>query len=61
MRPVSRREFLAGAAAGGTLLGLGAGAFAQSDKFDLVIKGGEVLEPGPESCARGATSASRTR
>src|SRR5438552_2189283 len=44
MRPVSRREFLAGAAAGGTLLGLGAaGALAQSDKFDLVSKVGEML------------------
>src|SRR5258708_6842563 len=47
MRPVSRREFLYGTAAGGALLGLGAsGALAQTDKFDLVIKGGEVLDPG---------------
>src|SRR5258708_18933350 len=46
MRPVSRREFLEGTAAGGALLGLGAsGALAQTDKFDLVIKGGEVLDP----------------
>src|SRR6266516_8169201 len=52
MRPVSRREFLAGAAAGGTLLGLGAGALAQTDKFDLVIKGGEVLDPGQKLRAR---------
>src|SRR6058998_3489864 len=52
MRPISRREFLAGAAAGGTLLGLGAGALAQSDKFDLVIKGGEVLDPGQKLRAR---------
>src|SRR5437879_3483243 len=44
MRPISRREFLAGAAAGGTLLGLGSGALAQSYKFDLGIKGGEVLD-----------------
>src|SRR6267154_993694 len=47
MRPVSRREFLYGTAAGGALLGLGAsGALAQTDKFDLVTKGGEVLDPG---------------
>src|SRR5258708_23318310 len=52
MRPISRREFLAGAAAGGTLLGLGAGAFAQSDKFDLVIKGGEVLDNSQRLRAR---------
>src|SRR6266446_3383447 len=45
MRPVSRREFLYGAAAGGALLALSApGALAQTDKFDLVIKGGEVLD-----------------
>ncbi len=45
MRPISRREFLSGAAAGGSLLALSAaGALAQSDKFDLVIKGGEVLD-----------------
>src|SRR6266446_5942398 len=52
MRSISRREFLAGAAAGGTLLGLGAGALAQSDKFDLIIKGGEVLDPGQKLRAR---------
>src|SRR5437879_9913695 len=52
MRPISRREFLSGAAAGGTLLGLGAGALAQSDKFDLVVKGGEVLDPGQKLRAR---------
>ena len=53
MRPVSRREFLAGAAAGGTLFGLGAsGALAQSDKFDLVIKGGEVLDTSQKLRAR---------
>ena len=52
MRPISRREFLAGAAAGGTLLGLGTGAFAQSDKFDLVVKGGEVFDPGQKLRAR---------
>ena len=48
----TRREFLAGAAAGGALLGLGAGALAQSDKFDLVIKGGEVLDPSQKLRAR---------
>src|SRR5258707_11976555 len=53
MRPVSRREFLYGAAAGGALLGLGAsGALAQADKFDLVIKGGEVLDPSQKLRAR---------
>src|SRR5437867_9593235 len=53
MRLISRREFLAGAAAGGTLLGLGAaGALAQTDKFDLVIKGGEVLDPSQKLRAR---------
>src|SRR5256886_2636073 len=53
MRPISRREFLAGAAAGGSLLGLGAaGALAQADKFDLVIKGGEVLDTSQKLRAR---------
>ncbi len=52
MSSVTRREFLAGAAAGGALLGLGAGALAQSDKFDLVIKGGEVLDPSQKLRAR---------
>src|SRR6266571_2122793 len=52
MRPISRREFLA-AAAGGTLFGLSAaGALAQSDKFDLVIKGGEVLDTSQKLRAR---------
>jgi len=50
MRSISRREFLLGAAA----LGLaGASAFAQTgDKFDLVIKGGEVLDPSQRLRAR---------
>jgi len=48
----SRRDFLIGAAAGTAALGLGAGAFAQSDKFDLVIKGGEVLDPSQKLRAR---------
>src|SRR5437667_6318524 len=53
MRPISRREFLSGAAAGGgTLLASSAGAFAQSDKFDLVIKGGEVLDTSQKLRAR---------
>ena len=38
----TRRDFLIGAAA---LALAPAGTFAQSDKFDLVIKGGEVLDP----------------
>src|SRR5438552_18533248 len=53
MRPISRREFLSGVAAGGTVLALSAaGALAQSDNFDLVIKGGEVLDPGQKLRAR---------
>src|SRR6267142_5315325 len=53
MRPLSRREFLAGAAAGGALIALSpSGALAQSDKFDLVIKGGEVLDPSQKLRAR---------
>src|SRR5437867_4181301 len=53
MRLISRREFLAGAAAGGTLLGLGAAdALAQTVKFDIVIKGGEVLDPSQRLRAR---------
>lgn len=52
MAKITRRDFLIGSAAGGALLGLGAGgsALAQlgvggQEKFDLVIKGGEVLDP----------------
>ncbi|HEY6721639.1 MAG TPA: twin-arginine translocation signal domain-containing protein, partial [Burkholderiales bacterium] len=53
MQALSRRDFLIGAAAGGTLLGLGAaGALAQTDRFDLVIKGGEVLDPSQKLRAR---------
>src|SRR5262245_37928960 len=48
----TRRDFLIGAAAGGALLGLGAGALAQTDKFDLVIKGGEVLDPSQKLRAK---------
>jgi len=48
----TRRDFLIGTAAGGALLGLGAGAYAQSDKFDLVIKGGEVLDPSQKLRAK---------
>jgi len=52
MQPLSRRDFLIGAATGVSMLGLGAGALAQTDKFDLVIKGGEVLDPGQKLRAR---------
>jgi dihydroorotase len=45
-----RRDFLIGSAAGGTLLAFG--ALAQADKFDLVIKGGEVLDPSQKLRAR---------
>ena len=48
----TRRDFLIGAAAGGALLATGAGVLAQTDKFDLVIKGGEVLDPGQKLRAR---------
>jgi dihydroorotase len=48
----TRRDFLIGAAAGGALLGLGPGALAQADKFDLVIKGGEVLDPSQKLRAK---------
>jgi len=48
----TRRDFLIGAAAGGALLASGAGALAQTDKFDLVIKGGEVLDPSQKLRAR---------
>ena len=59
MAKITRRDFLIGSAAGSTLLGLGAGgsALAQlgvggQDKFDLVIKGGEVLDPSQNLRAR---------
>jgi dihydroorotase len=51
MAKLSKRELILRVAAGGTLLGLGAIApshFPRSggaDRFDLVIKGGEVLDP----------------
>jgi dihydroorotase len=48
MRPVSRRDFLIG----GTLLAVAPAAFAQTDKFDLVIKGGEVLDPSQKLRAK---------
>ncbi len=49
MRNFSRREFLAGAAA----LSLApAGVLAQSDRFDLVIRGGEVLDPSQKLRAK---------
>jgi dihydroorotase len=46
----SRREFIAGAGAASFANVLGGSAFAQStmaadDKFDLVLKGGEVIDP----------------
>jgi dihydroorotase len=59
MAKITRRDFLIGSAAGGTLLGLGAGSSALAqlgvggqDKFDLVIKGGEVLDPSQNLRAR---------
>ena len=43
----SRRRFLAGAGASALLIGAGAprAAMGPNDKFDLVIKGGDVLDP----------------
>ena len=46
----SRRDFLIGTASGALASAAGGGAFAQgamgpNDKFDLVIKGGDVLDP----------------
>jgi dihydroorotase len=45
MHPISRRNFVLGAATAGALASIGSDVFAQSDKFDLVIKGGDVLDP----------------
>ncbi|MDB5901573.1 MAG: amidohydrolase [Betaproteobacteria bacterium] len=48
----NRRRFVAGmggafaAAAGGTLTGAARAAMGPNDKFDLLIKGGELLDPG---------------
>lgn len=57
MNNATRRNFVRGAAAAGALLGLPRlGALAQvmgpDDKFDLVIKGGEVLDPSQNLRAR---------
>jgi dihydroorotase len=53
MPRISRRDFLINAAAGTAAFGLGAaGALAQSDKYDLVIKGGEVLDPSQKLRAK---------
>ena len=61
MNASTRREFLAGS---GSLLALGAAAggtafaaMGPNDKFDLVVKGGEVLDPA-RTFAPSATSAS---
>ena len=50
MAGTSRRDFLAGTASFGLAAAAGGlvraqGAMGPSDKFDLVIKGGEVLDP----------------
>src|ERR1051325_3221069 len=46
---ISRRHMLAGAGAGALALGIDGGralaAMGENDKFDLVIKGGDVLDP----------------
>src|SRR6266567_2394098 len=65
MSIVSRRDFLIGASS--TALGTAAAglyhparaAMRPEDKFDLVIKGGEVLDPS-QTLRAGATSASAT-
>src|SRR3981189_3999247 len=47
MSALSRRNFLGltGAAAGGGIWGRADAAMGPADKFDLVIKGGDVLDP----------------
>ena len=47
MSALSRREFvaLAGSAAATAIAGRADAAMGPSDKFDLVIKGGDVLDP----------------
>jgi dihydroorotase len=47
MTGLSRRNFLAltGSAAAAALAGRADAAMGPNDKFDLVIKGGEVLDP----------------
>ncbi len=50
MGGMTRRDFLKTGAAGTALMGIQGLAFAQQgvgvgDKFDLIIKGGEVLDP----------------
>src|SRR5690242_21641533 len=46
---ISRRHMLAGAGAGALALGIGGSralaAMGPNDKFDLVIRGGDVLDP----------------
>jgi len=62
MNASTRRQFLAdpdrcwrsGTTAGGTAFA----AMVPNDKFDLVVKGGEVLDPSSEPAPRVATSAS---
>jgi dihydroorotase len=46
MNGISRRGFVLGTAASAVLCAIGGDVFAQGvDKFDLVIKGGEVIDP----------------
>src|SRR5262245_14730740 len=54
MDKLTRRQLIRRASAGAALLGLGQSAFAQGlptlgiggpDKFDLVIRGGDVMDP----------------
>ena len=65
MRQRSRRNFIGAIAAVTACGGIGGiaravhAAMGPNDKFDLVIKGGEVLDPS-QGCGRGATSASAT-
>ena len=60
---ISRRHMLAGAGAGALALAAGGGrafaAMGPNDKFDLLIKGGDVLDPSQGLRGR-ATSASAT-
>jgi dihydroorotase len=45
MRGISRRKFLASTAALAVTAGTAGAAMGPNDKFDLVIKGGDVLDP----------------
>ena len=49
MSELSRRHFLAGTAAAALSTSPAMAAMGPNDKFDLVIKGGDVLDPDRKS------------